>query len=88
MQKPRGGQAEMFQVNGLNFLGSVQRRQGIQRLVEVYARLCKLACYNAFSAEPKARARRGFRGIALRSGVEWLLDDTRRLLTYLESQFK
>jgi hypothetical protein len=69
-----------------NFKDNEEHRRGIQRSVEVCNKLGKLACYNAFSvAEAKERVQQGFRGITLRSEVDWLLGATRPVLTELES---
>ena len=86
------GQVDLAMSMGLghrNFQDNEEHRQGIHRSVAVCNRLGKLACYNAFSAaEAKERVRQGFRGITLRSEVDWFLDSTHHLLTDVESQFK
>ena len=85
------GQVDLALSMGLghrNFKENEEHRKGIQRSVEVCNRLGKLACYNAFSlAEAKERVRQGFRGITMRSDVDWLLGATGPLLTELQSNF-
>ena len=55
-----------------NFKDNAEHHQGIQHSVEVCNKLGKLACYNAFSvAEAKERVAQGFRGITMRSDVDW-----------------
>jgi len=83
------GQVDLALSMGLgyrNFKDNEQHRKGIQRSVDVCNQLGKLACYNAFSvAEAKERVKQGFRGITMRSDVDWLLGATHSLLTELES---
>jgi 4-hydroxy-2-oxoheptanedioate aldolase len=85
------GQVDLALSMGLgykNFKDNEEHRIGIQHSVEVCNKLGKLACYNAFSvAEAKERVQQGFRGITMRSDVDWLLSATRPVLTELRSSF-
>ena len=85
------GQVDLALSMGLghrNFKDNEEHRKGIQHSVDVCNNLGKLACYNAFSvAEAKERVQQGFRGITMRSDVDWLLGATRPVLTELEGLF-
>jgi 4-hydroxy-2-oxoheptanedioate aldolase len=86
------GQVDLALSMGLghkNFQDNPEHRKGIQHSVDVCNQLGKFACYNAFTvAEARDRAQQGFRGITLRSEVDWLLGATGPLLSELKSQLQ
>lgn len=78
------GQVDLALSMGLgyrNFADNEDHRKAVQSTVDTCRKLGKLACYNAFSvAEAQERLKQGFRGITLRSDVDWLAETTGRLL--------